>query len=238
MTGTPRAARSLGMSRRKSWSCRVLVAVLSKVRAPRQQRRHQIGVGLADAGARLDDERRAAVDGAGDRRAPSRSAPARSTCSGSAGRERAAAATGAVATGLLRAALTQAAAVRARLRCARSGRADSRRRFFSRRSDSSSPTGSATATSMRLSRSACSMRSSISRRGREWMVVVHGRPLGTRLVRGFGAFDAGQSDYSFLSWAPRAWATGFPRRRGSTAATARTSKTRCRSFRTPASPAA
>ena len=56
-TGTPKASRSRGRSRRKSWSCRLLVAVLISARRPDSKQRHQVGEGLADAGAGLDHQR-------------------------------------------------------------------------------------------------------------------------------------------------------------------------------------
>jgi hypothetical protein len=50
---------------------------------------------------------------------------------------------------------------------------------------------------MRLSMSACSIRSSIRRRGSECRLSSMGA-FDTRLVRGFRPLNAGQTDYSFL----------------------------------------
>jgi hypothetical protein len=57
LTGSCSASRSRGRSRRKSWSCRLFVAVLTSARRPDRASRHQVGEGLADTCARLGHQR-------------------------------------------------------------------------------------------------------------------------------------------------------------------------------------
>ena len=231
VTGTPRASRRRGRSRRKSWSCRVLVAVLSRVRAPRRagpargrrrscrrrsrpRRRARSRRSIAAATASGHLQLLAPLDvmrvGRGERAAfgeRETGRPLQRAHRSRSGRRRPAwpcCRCRAPSRCALRSALggrrlMRAAAVRARLRCGRSGRAAARRRFFRRRRDRSSPPASAVARSIRLSRSACSIRSSIRRRGRECRLSVHRRLGHATSSRFCGLSMQGQSDYSFRS---------------------------------------
>jgi len=168
-----------------------------------QQRRHEIRERLADAGARLDDERAALLDRGRDRERHVALHGALGVV-GVGGGERARAAERVPDRVLQRRRRLQRS--RRRRHAGLSGSSSDSirvilsrrmsRRFFSRRKVRSSVVASSSARSMRSSRSACSMRSSISRRGRECKSSSMDSS-DSRLVRGFGPLAQYQTDYSF-----------------------------------------
>jgi hypothetical protein len=168
-----------------------------------EQRRDEVREGLADAGAGLDDERAALLDRGrdGERHVELDRAlgMVRIGCGERAGRaER-------VRDRFLQRRRRLQRGRRRRHAGLSGSSSDSIRvilsrrislRFFNRRSVRSSVVASSRARSIRSSRSACSMRSSISRRGRECKSSSMDSS-DTRLVRGFGPLAQYQTDYSF-----------------------------------------